>query len=40
MGFNVDKENWKESDINVDSLWIIPERGKNGKHKNVYHGNL
>ncbi|MBR6648102.1 MAG: DNA adenine methylase [Bacteroidaceae bacterium] len=40
MGFNVDKENWKESDINVDSLWIIPERGKNGKHKNVYHGNF
>lgn len=33
-------DNWRESDINVDSLWLIPERGKGGKHKNVYHGNF
>lgn len=24
----------------VDSLWIIPERYKSGKHKNIYHGNF
>lgn len=33
-------EEWKLSDLNVDSLWIIPEREKGGKHKNVYHGNF
>jgi len=33
-------ESWKESDINTDSLWIIPERDKSGKHKNIYHGNF
>ena len=33
-------EDWKQSDINVDSLWLIPERAKNGKPKNVYHGNF
>jgi DNA modification methylase len=26
--------------INVDSLWIIGERDKSGKHANVYHGNF
>lgn len=36
----VNKENWKESDINVDSLWLIDERDKSGKHANVYHGNF
>lgn len=33
-------EDWKQSDLNVDSLWLIPERAKGGKHKNVYHGNF
>lgn len=33
-------ENWKQSDLNVDSLWLISERAKGGKHKNVYHGNF
>ena len=33
-------EDWKKSDINVDSLWLIPERDKSGKHANVYHGNF
>ena len=28
------------TDINVDSLWIIKERDKSGRHKNVYHGNF
>lgn len=32
--------NWKESLINVDSLWIIDKRDKNGKHCNIYHGNF
>ncbi len=29
-----------EADINVDSLWLIGERDKSGKHANVYHGNF
>ncbi len=36
----ITKENWKETDLNVDSLWIINERDKTGKHSNVYHGNF
>ena len=40
MGTEINMEDWKQSDINVDSLWIIPERAKGGKHKNVYHGNF
>lgn len=34
------KSNWREADLNVDSLWIIEERDKSGKHANVYHGNF
>ncbi len=33
-------ENWKECDINTDSLWLIRERDKSGKHENFYHGNF
>ncbi len=41
MNFNdLDIEKWKESDINVDSLWLIDERDKSGKHSNKYHGNF
>ncbi len=41
MKFNdLDLNKWKELDINVDSLWIIPERDKTGKHTNIYHGNF
>ena len=29
-----------EGNINVDSLWLIGERDKSGKHANVYHGNF
>lgn len=36
----ITKENWKDTDLNVDSLWIIGERGKGGKHANIYHGNF
>jgi 16S rRNA G966 N2-methylase RsmD len=37
---NLDLKNWKELDINTDSLWIIKARDKSGKHTNVYHGNF
>jgi len=30
----------EEKNINVDSLWLIDEREKSGKHANVYHGNF
>lgn len=40
MDNNITKENWKQTDINVDSLWLISERDKTGKHTNVYHGNF
>ncbi len=41
MRFNdLDLANWKEIDINTDSLWFIKERDKSGKHKNIYHGNF
>ena len=35
-----DMINWKDIDSNTDSLWIIKERDKSGKHKNIYHGNF
>lgn len=35
---NLDK--WKESEIWTDSLWIIQERDKSGKHDGFYHGNF
>jgi 16S rRNA G966 N2-methylase RsmD len=34
------KNNTIETEINVDSLWLIPQRDKTGKHKNIYHGNF
>ena len=37
---DLDLSNWKELDINVDSLWLIGERDKSGKHANIYHGNF
>lgn len=33
-------EDWRECDVNVDSLWLIGERSKSGKHKNIYHRNF
>lgn len=36
----ITKDTWREADLNVDSLWIIGERDKSGKHANVYHGNF
>ena len=41
MKYNdLDLKNWKEIDINTDSLWLIASRDKSGKHKNIYHGNF
>lgn len=41
MKFNdLDLTNWKDCEINTDSLWLIKERDKSGKHANVYHGNF
>lgn len=37
---DIDLENWRECDANTDSLWLINERTKTGKHKNIYHGNF
>lgn len=36
----LDKEHWKDLDLNVDSLWLIGPRAKGGKHNNLYHGNF
>ncbi len=37
---DLDIENWQNCDINTDSLWLIKERDKSGKHENIYHGNF
>ena len=33
-------ENWRTTDLNVDSLWLIDKRDNSGKHENNYHGNF
>ncbi|MBR8464458.1 DNA adenine methylase [Campylobacter sp. faydin G-24] len=41
MSFNdLDLAQWKSCDIDTNSLWLIKERDKSGKHKNIYHGNF
>lgn len=37
---DIDMKFWKESEVWTDSLWIIPERDKTGKHSGFYHGNF
>lgn len=37
---DIDLKDWKNSEVWTDSLWIIPERDKSGKHDNIYHGNF
>lgn len=37
---NIDKTNWRESELITDSLWLIPTRDKSGKHEGSYHGNF
>ncbi len=41
MKYNdLNMDDWKKVDINVDSLWLIEARDKTGKHANIYHGNF
>ena len=37
---DVNLQEWKNTEIWTDSLWIIPERDKSGKHDGFYHGNF
>ncbi|MDR0666956.1 MAG: site-specific DNA-methyltransferase [Campylobacteraceae bacterium] len=37
---DLDFDDWKNLNIDVNSLWLINKRDKNGKHKNIYHGNF
>jgi DNA modification methylase len=37
---DLDLNKWKESEIWTNSLWIISERDKTGKHDGFYHGNF
>lgn len=37
---DIDLDNWKESEVWTDSLWMISERDKSGKHNGFYHGNF
>lgn len=37
---DIDLRNWKDSDVWTDSLWIIKERDRSGKHDGFYHGNF
>lgn len=34
------EEDWRTTDLNVDSLWLIDKRDSSGKHENNYHGNF
>lgn len=33
-------ENWKTTDLNVESLWMFDKRDNSGKNENNYHGNF
>lgn len=37
---DINLEDWKNTEVWTDSLWIIPERDKSGKHDGFYHGNF
>ena len=37
---DINLEDWKNTEIWTDSLWIIPERDKSGKPNGFYHGNF
>ncbi|MFA5498465.1 MAG: DNA methyltransferase [Candidatus Cloacimonadia bacterium] len=36
----IDFDNWKESEIITDSLWLFQTRSNHGKHCGNYHGNF
>ncbi|MEL3908758.1 MAG: DNA methyltransferase [Treponemataceae bacterium] len=35
-----DEKDWKTSNLNLNSLWLIDKRDSTGKHENNYHGNF
>ncbi len=37
---DINLKKWKESEVWTDSLWIISQRDKSGKHSGFYHGNF
>ena len=37
---DINLNDWKDTGVWTDSLWIIPERDKSGKHSGFYHGNF
>ena len=37
---DLDLKDWKNIEVWTDSLWIIPQRDKTGKHNGFYHGNF
>jgi len=37
---DLELDKWKETEIWTDSLWVVPEREKTGKHNGFYHGNF
>ena len=37
---DISLKDWKESEIWTDSLWLIHERDKSGKHNGFFHGNF
>ncbi len=37
---DINLADWKNTEVWTDSLWIIPERDKSGKHDGFYHGNF
>jgi DNA modification methylase len=37
---DINLADWKNTEVWTDSLWIIPERDKSGKHNGFYHGNF
>jgi len=37
---DINLENWKDSDVLTDSLWMISKRENSGKHSGFYHGNF
>lgn len=37
---DIDLDNWKDCDVETDSLWIINNRDNSLKHDGFYHGNF
>lgn len=37
---DLDLNDWRDTEILTDSLWVISQRDKTGKHDGFYHGNF